>query len=70
MDNFDFNRNVIMLVKSFLSNRVDTMYNGSFLKNSPVLVGAPQGNKLGPILWLVYSNDFDIENFDKLQYAG
>ena len=70
MLNYDFNRNVIMLVKSFLTDRVQCVkHNSSFSDYCPAFVGTPQGTKLGPILWLIYSNDFNIDNFSKVQYA-
>lgn len=42
---------------------------GAISSVEPVLVGTPQGTKLGPILWLVYCNDLVVDGFSKVQYA-
>ena len=34
-----------------------------------VSVGAPQGAKLGPILWLFYVNDSDVDGLNCLKYS-
>jgi len=58
------------VVNSFLSDRVQCVkHNGSFSPYTAVSVGAPQGTKLGPILWLIYSNDISFDGFSKVQYA-
>ena len=46
------------LIKSFLEDRQQTVkFNGSKSSTLNIKVGAPQGTKLGPWLWLTYVND-------------
>ena len=70
MLDYDFNRNLIMLVKSFLTDRMQCVkHNGSFSDYCSAFVGTPQGTNFGLILWLIYSNDFNINNLSYVQYA-
>jgi hypothetical protein len=55
-----FNENITTLVADFLSDRFQFVrfssnHSSSFI---PSNVGTPQGTKLGPILWLIYGNNF------------
>ena len=34
-----------------------------------ISVRAPQGTKLGPILWLFYVNDLTVDNFNVVKYT-
>ena len=64
------NENIITIVDSFLSNRkqcvkVEDVYS----MYDDVLVGAPQETKLGPLLWLFYVNDLEVNDFNVVKYA-
>ena len=63
MNHLGFNANVIALVESFLESRQQCVkYYDNFSDYKPIQVGAPQGTKLGPILWLIYVDD--LKSFD------
>ena len=42
--------------------------NECFSEYINVFVGAPQGTKLGPILWLFYVNNLELDNFSIIKY--
>ena len=70
MNSLGFNSNVINLVGSFLNSRQQCVkFSGQFSTYKPIDVGAPQGTKLGPILWLIYVNDLKAEGFNCVKYA-
>ena len=58
------------MLSSFLERRKQCVkVNGTFSSYIDVCVGAPQGTKLGPLLWLFYVNDLIVEDFNVIQYA-
>ena len=65
-----FNRNIVNLVSSFLSNRFQCVrFMDAFSSYLPISVGSPQGTKLGPLLWLIYVNDLDIGDASCIKYT-
>ena len=65
MNHLGFNANVIALVESFLESRQQCVkYCNNFSDYKPIQVGAPQGTKLGPILWLIYVDDLKSFDYD------
>lgn len=70
MLNLGFSHNIISLIKDFLTNRKQRVaLHGNFSNYNSVQVGAPQGTKLGPLLWLIYINDLSFNSCHCLKYA-
>ena len=64
------NEVIIIIVDSGLSNcKQCVKVEDVFSMYDDVLVGAPHGTKLGPLLWLFYVNDLELNDFNVVKYA-
>ena len=69
MRKFGIIENILDIIDDFLQGRTQCVkLNDFFSEYINVFVGAPQGTKLGPILWLFYVNNLELDNFSIIKY--
>ena len=70
MISYGFHTKIVSLVSSFLSGRKQCVkFSNCFSDYILTHVGSPQGTKLGPLLWLIYVNDLQAEDYHCIKYA-
>ena len=59
LESTDISGNLLNLFRSFLNDRYRrVVINGQRSDWAPILAGIPQGSILGPLLFLIYINDY------------
>ena len=55
---YGFDENTLKWMKNYLSNRSQAVYiDGALSKFLPVKIGVPQGSILGPLFYILFTND-------------
>lgn len=61
LTHYGFSENAINWMSSYLNGRKESIYvNGSFSSPRTLTCGIPQGSCLGPLLFIIYTNDFPL----------
>ena len=66
MESDGFHTNIIKLISSFLKH---VTYRNGLSDVVDIKAGAPQGTRIGPLLWLIYINDLHVDGFQSVKYA-
>ena len=67
---YGFEPRIINIISDFLQRRSQCVkLNEHSSEYIPMEVGASQGTKLGPLLWLIYINDLQIHGYKSVEYA-
>jgi exonuclease III len=70
LHDYRINSRLVSIIRDFLRGRQQCVrVNAAFSSYTDIAVGAPQGTKLGPILWLFYVNDLTAANVSSVKYA-